>query len=349
MKQDLIEHLRCPRTGGRLRAESVVLMAGEVRGGELVNADGRHRYPIVDYVPRFVSDAGYTENFGLQWNQFRRTQLDSHSGVPISRERFYGFSGWTPEMLRGRRVLDVGCGAGRFTEIALQAGARVVAVDYSTAVDACRDNHRLHPNLDVVQADVYHLPFELGGFDFVYCFGVLQHTPDVRRAFMALPAQLRPGGRLAVDVYPRLKRHWLWPKYWLRPITTRIAPERLFRIVQAAVPRLLPVSDALARVPAVGHSLKYVIPVMNYRGAFPLSAEQLRDWALLDTFDMLSPRHDHPQSATTLAAWLEQAALEEVCVGRAGFLFGRGRRPTAAAPSEDAMASASTGPRGADA
>lgn len=326
VKHELLERLRCPLSGGRLRLEATVEEGGEVRSGTLVSADETCRYPIVEYVPRFVEDDNYASNFGFQWTRFRRTQLDSHSGVPVSRERFYRFSGWNPGMLEGRWVLDVGCGAGRFTEIALDAGARVVAVDYSAAADACWDNHRGHPGLDVLQADIYRLPFVLGKFDFVYCFGVLQHTPDVRAAFLSLPPQLRPGGRLAVDLYPRLRRNIIWPKYWLRPVTARVRPERLLRVVEALVPRLLPVSDLLGRVPGVGHNLRYAIPVMNYRGVFPLTGEQLREWAVLDTFDMLSARHDKPQTAESLRRWCEEAGLQEVWVGRRGFLIGRGRR-----------------------
>jgi len=118
--------------------------------------------------------------------------------------------------VRGRTVLDVGCGAGRFAEVALACGARVVAVDRSLAVEACQENLGAHSQLDVVQADVYRLPFAPECFDFVYCLGVLQHNADVKKAFMRLPRQLKPGGRLAVDVYPKLLLNWLWPKYWLR-------------------------------------------------------------------------------------------------------------------------------------
>jgi SAM-dependent methyltransferase len=252
--------------------------------------------------------------------------LDSSSGIPISHERFYRFTGWDASDLAGKWVLDVGCGAGRFTEIALAAGANVVALDYSEAVDACWANLGPHPRLHVVQGNIYQLPFEPGRFDFVYCLGVLQHTPDVHAAFRALPEQLHPGGGLAVDLYPRLRRNAFWSKYWLRPLTRHLKPELLFRAVQALVPWLMPASDLVRRIPVVGRKLAYAIPVVNYRGVYPLSEAQLREWAVLDTFDMLAPAHDHPQSMETLEQWMHEAGLRDIAVERVGFLVGRGRR-----------------------
>jgi SAM-dependent methyltransferase len=327
MKRELLEILRCPTTGARLRLVAGTVVDSEIQDGELVSESGGHRYRIENSIPRFVPEQTYADSFGLQWNRFRRTQLDSSSGVPISRDRFYRFTGWHPSELDGKWVLDVGCGAGRFAEVALGAGANVVALDYSGAVDACWANLCAHPRLHVVQGDIYKLPFEPGRFDFVYCLGVLQHTPDVHAAFRAIPPQLRPGGRLAVDLYPRLWRNALWSKYWLRPLTKRLDPKLLFRAVQALVPGLMRASDLVRRIPVVGRKLIYAIPVVNYRGVYALSEQQLREWAVLDTFDMLAPAHDHPQTRATLATWLREAALEEVWVDRIGFLVGRGQRP----------------------
>jgi SAM-dependent methyltransferase len=281
----------------------------EISAGALVTDDGSHTYPITDGVPRFVPRENYAASFGFQWNRFRRSQLDSCSGVPISRDRFFRYSGWRPEDLEGRLVLDVGCGAGRFAEIALDCGARVVALDYSSAVDACYANHVDRDRFTVLQADVYHLPLAPASFDFVYCFGVLQHTPDVARAFHALPRMLAPGGRLAFDVYPKLWRNVLWTKYWLRPLTSRMPAHQLFAIVQRWTPTLLRASDALAHFPLVGRKLRYLLPVANYSPDYPLSKSQLQEWAVLDTFDMLSPAHDHPQSLDTVRQWLVDAGL----------------------------------------
>src|SRR5213076_2284270 len=136
MTRGLLDLLRCPATGSRLTLADSVEEGGRVRSGVLAGGAGA-RYPIRDFVPRFVPEDNYAASFGMQWNRFARTQLDSASGHPISAGRFWHATGWTPSELAGQPVLDVGCGSGRFAEIALGAGARVVALDYSSAVDAC--------------------------------------------------------------------------------------------------------------------------------------------------------------------------------------------------------------------
>jgi len=317
---ELAIFLRCPSCGSR-----VDVTADEVRCTAC-----RRRAPLTDGIPRFVEPDNYAASFGLQWNHFARTQLDSHNRTTISRDRFLAQSGWTAQDLRGALVLDGGCGSGRFAEIALDLGAEVVAIDYSSAVDACRAN-LASPRLHVVQADLYDLPFAPGTFDFVYSFGVIQHTPDVRAAVAALTAQLKPGGRVAVDVYQASWRQVLHPKFWLRPVTSRMDPERLFSMVRTAAPPLLRLSRAWARVPLLGHVARRALPVANYEGVFPLDDDQLRDFAVLDTFDWLSPRFDQPQTAATLRRWLTELGLDDVTIEHPAHLTGRGRRPASAA------------------
>lgn len=314
MNADLLDILACPGCGGGLTLAP---------DGALTCTACRRSFPVVRQVPRFVPDDSYASSFGFQWNAFKKTQLDSHTGLPISRERFFRQSRWTAEELAGKRVLDLGCGAGRFAEIALSTGANVVAVDYSNATDACYANLGPHPRLSVVQADVYRLPFRPGSFDYVYCFGVLQHTPDPHGALLALVTALHEDGRIAVDFYPRLVLNVLWPKYWLRPFTRRLRPERLFTLVQSVVPKLLPLSRALAAVPLLGRRLRYALPIMTYHGVYAFDERQHREWAILDTFDMFAPAHDHPQSVATVRAWLEAARLRDIEVERQGQVVAR--------------------------
>jgi SAM-dependent methyltransferase len=324
MKPDLVARLRCPRSRQPLRVEEAQLGTDGIDSGWLVSDDGMHRYRIRQGIPRFVPVSNYADNFGLQWNHFSRTQLDSHSGHPISASRFWKATGWSADVLKDRWVLDAGCGAGRFAEVALSAGANVVALDYSSAVDACFNNLKHHPNLHVVQGDLYALPFVPESFSFVYSLGVLQHTPDVARAFAALPPCLAAGGQLCVDYYEKSLKSRLLPKYWLRPITKRLPKPTLFAGLERLVPGLLRVSRAVGRTPLAGGLLQRLVPVANYDGILPLNETQLREWALLDTFDWLAPAYDHPQTAVTARRWFEQAGLSDVEILKAGHLVARG-------------------------
>jgi len=326
LKQSLLGSLICTECGGDLttvsESDSLDIAAGNLRCIQCGCL-----YPIVNHVPRFSTPAHYADSFGFEWSRFRRTQLDSFSGTAISHDRFFRCTGWTVAELKDRRVLDAGCGAGRFAEVALKAGAEVFALDSSSAVDATWSNLSSHERLHVVQGDIYNMPFRQGIFDFVYCFGVLQHTPNVELAFSRLVPLLRLGGRLAVDAYPRSLLNLLWPKYWLRPFTKRLASERLLRWIAMLLPILFPLSDLCSRAPFIGRKLRHIVPVANYRLDFPqLTNEQLYEWALLDTFDMFSPRFDKPVSARMLARWFTKANLRDVQIFNPGLLVGRGER-----------------------
>jgi SAM-dependent methyltransferase len=259
----------------------------------------------------------------MQWNTFKATQLDSNTGKPISGDRFRASTGWEPEHVRNRLVLDAGCGAGRFAEIAASFGARVVAIYFSNAVDAAREN-LAGSNVEFIQADINALPFAPGTFPFVYCLGVIMHTPSPAQSFQALADITAPGGSLVVDVYPKLWRNAFFAKYWIRPITKRMSPELSLRIVRRVFPVLYPVSRVIARIPFVGHYLRYLIPVVNYEGVYDLDEGDLRAWGLLDTFDMWAPAYDQPQTKHAVASWFKSADFRDVEIFRRGFFVGRG-------------------------
>lgn len=325
MKSALLSRLRCPQSQQELCLDSEA--NPKAPEGWLVSADSRFHYPIRGSIPRFVPESNYADNFGLQWNRFAKTQLDSYSGHPISANRFWETTCWSPAEMRNKWVLDAGCGSGRFAEIALSTGATVVALDYSSAVDACWSNLKHHPKLHVIQANIYALPFKPKSFDFIYSLGVLQHTPDVARAFAALPPMLAPNGRICVDYYEKSLKSMLLPKYWLRPFTKLLPKQKLFALLEKLVPRLLIVSCLFGRTPALGKFLKRLIPVANYDGLLPLSKTALTEWALLDTFDWFSPAYDNPQTKKTVRRYMERARLEDVWVLKAGHLVARGRKP----------------------
>ena len=280
-----------PRTGGALLL------------GDEGNAAG---YPIINNIPRVCEPDNYTQSFGLQWNRFAATQIDrERCGSRQSEERFFVETGWKPEELAGLDILEVGSGAGRFSRVVLeQTHAKLWSVDYSNAVEAnLANNGAIAPErFRLFQASIYEMPFASDSFDKVFCLGVLQHTPDFEASVRALIDKAKPGGEIVVDFYP-IKGFWtkIHAKYMLRPITRRMSHERLLGIIERNATRLIRASRALDRVGL--NALTRFLPVCGVRGTLPpgLTEDQLREWVVLDTFDMFSPAYDNPQRVERVA------------------------------------------------
>ncbi|MFQ5874193.1 MAG: methyltransferase domain-containing protein, partial [Dehalococcoidia bacterium] len=203
MKPRLLELLVCPGCAGPFEVDSFdrAGQTDEVVEGILRCPCGR-TYPIVDTIPRIIDspftlfpefsrryadrlppvvpaikatdpNAGAIRNtrdsFGYQWTVFSEMVIDF-------RENFLSYIHPLDEsFFPGKVGFDVGCGFGRHIYNAATFGAEMVGVDISAAIDATRQNTRHLPNVHLVQADLYRLPFREGSFDFVYSIGVLPH------------------------------------------------------------------------------------------------------------------------------------------------------------------------------
>lgn len=257
----------------------------------------------------------YTQNFGLEWNKHSKLQLDKFSGTTLSRDRFYGASGWTKEELKGKKVLEAGCGAGRFTQIVLDAGAIVYAFDSSDSIYANQKNNK-HKNLHICKADIRNLPFKENSFDYVFCFGVLQHTPNPKESFDNLVRYLKPTGKIAVDIYPLFWKTFFTPKYYVRPFTRKRDPEKLYNFLKNYwVPFFLPISEFIRRIPLVGQKLRNIVPVENIRGIISSEDDEIiKEWAVLNTFDWFSARYDKPQRISNVKRWFKDSNLKNVKV-----------------------------------
>lgn len=310
MQLRLLDMLACPKCGGALSCDaSEIDNTGEVVAGNLDCASGAHQFPIEAGIPRFVPRENYADSFGYQWNRFRVEQIDSVNGTKLSEKRFYAETGWTSEWLAGKWVLDVGCGAGRFLDVAANSGAEVVGLDISKAIDAARANLAGRTNVHFVQASIYEAPFRSGAFDGCYCIGVVQHTPDPQLTMQVLPRMLRPGGRIAITAYERKPWTKLNTKYWLRPLTKRLDKQTLLAVIKGSMPLLFPLTDILFRLPFAGRVFQFTIPVANYVHEQSLSRQQRYDWAILDTFDMLSPQFDQPRTQQEVEQTLSAAGV----------------------------------------
>ncbi len=297
-----------PASGERLQLEIAKGNGDQIVEGTYRNASGDQIGRIVNGIPRFVEDEGYTGGFGMQWNRHRVVQLDSQTGSTYSMDRIVRNSGWERD-LSGQRVLEAGSGAGRFTEVLAETGADLRTFDFSSAVEANYRSNGARENVTVFQGDIYNIPYPDAYFDKVLCYGVLQHTPDVERTFKSLAAKVRPGGSLTVDVYPKTiwqMAHW---KYLMRPVTTRMDEEKLYRFVEWYAPKLMPLAKIARRFG--GKAGARLVPILDQSDKH-VSPEFQREWTILDTFDALSPAYDQPQTAKTIRRWYAECGFENV-------------------------------------
>lgn len=305
--------LICPSCGSRFKP--LVYSQSDDSPSWFICAENGHSFPLKNGIPRFVNPGNYAESFGFQWKKFSRVQLDSYNGTSFSEERFRSITDWTRDELAGKLILDAGCGAGRFSEIALKYDAALVAFDISDAVDAWREN--LSPTESLVcQASIYELPFPRGLFDYVYCIGVVQHTPYPLETIRALCRMVKPGGQISLWIYEHDWKSYLGTlgfKYALRPVLSRLSRAQQYSICNSMVDLFFPIVAFCKPRGLIGKIIMRLLPVASaHIQSVPLRLEDFKAWVLLDTFDMYSPVYDQPQTYKTVAGVLIDEDFENI-------------------------------------
>ena len=261
----------------------------------------------------FVAGADYAASFGQQWQEYRYTQVDSKNGTTISRDQFARVTGWTRADLDEQRVLDAGCGAGRYSEIVCALGGRVTSVDLSDAAFVAREllsNDRA----TVVRGNLLEPPFREGAFDKVFSIGVLQHTPDPLGVAKQLVRLVKPGGEIAIWMYHRKWFSPYLPKYLIRRVTNHLPGNTRSRVARMLVTAFTPVARLTPLLPAgvARRVFHRALPMASYWGLLPLTPERQREWSFLDTNDWLTPEYDLPKSFVELKGALEAAGAVDV-------------------------------------
>jgi SAM-dependent methyltransferase len=232
-------------------------------------------------------------------------------------------------------VLETGCGSGRFTEILLEAGAKVFACDMSRAVEANYVNIGPQEDYFVCQADINALPAPSNSFDIVLCIGVIQHTPKSEETIANLCRYVRPGGSVVLDHYT-YGYPVTFSRKVLRSLLVRV-PENWALRFSVAITRLLwPLHRSLwvnrrrKLVEGLHGRFLRLSPVVDYHDAYPqLSPELMLEWAMLDTHDTLTDVYKNFRSAEDISRCLEECGMTNIEVGLGGNgIEARARKPS---------------------
>ena len=131
----------------------------------------------------------YTDSFGVEWSEYPDIQLDSKKKYDwdISKSRLELVLGFPLDFLLNKKVIEIGCGPGRFSEILKKYCKDLTLVDSS---DAIKHNPAIHDkNIYSYQKDFTDEAFieeNKNKFDIVFCRGVIQHTEDRAKAIQSL-------------------------------------------------------------------------------------------------------------------------------------------------------------------
>ena len=260
-------------------------------------------FPEIRGVVRFVDSQNYADSFGYQWKRFSKTQLHPER----SERNFRNKARMREEDVRGKLVLDVGCGMGRFAEVATRWGGRVVGVDLSEAAEVAASNL---DGRDFVafQTDVFSLPFKHETFDCIYSIGVLHHTPNCEAAFKSLVPYLKPGGCIAIWLYSGYNK-WYRLSDEYRKITHRIPVKYLHAFLRVAVPPIYWLGRGLRATPIIGAPLAALLQYV-----FPVNQSLYPEIRVLDTLDWYSPKYQSKHTYEEVVRWFEACGLERLTV-----------------------------------
>lgn len=279
---ELVAQLRAPSTGAPLSYD----------GGtnQICSETGTESWPVLDGIPRFVSDE-HLKSFGDQWTTYEVAHDDE------DRATFVAKTGMPLEQMQGLRVLDAGCGGGRYSKICGEAGATVIGADHSRAVDKATQLCSHLSEVRFLQADLKQLPLEKESFDFAFSIGVMHHDADTRKVFDAVARLVKPGGRYSVWLY---RRNQWWQEAinsGLRSITKRLP-----------APILKPfchLGALLGGTPIINRTLNKVV---NF------SAHPNYENRVCDTFDWWAPDFQYHHSVEELSIWFHDAGFGQLQV-----------------------------------
>ena len=317
MRRRTLDLLRCPECGSRVVLRSVASGSeGRVEEGLLGCAECGREYPVSGSVPRFRTSSGSetgpatARRFQVQWRRFQAIERSSKDQ----------FQDWIHPIeeafLKGKTVLDVGCGMGRFTRCFAEAGAGyVVGLDLGDSVDVAQDLYGNLENVDFVQADIMNMPFG-PVFDLASSIGVLHHLPQPRLGFERMVQTVHSRGHVFAWVYGRENNGFIvrFVSPVRRKVTSRIPDRALSALSFVLAAGLHPVLKLLYRPVGRFRALRFLRKILFY---YPylhwLSGYGFRHTQVV-IYDHLTAPVAHYIAEDEFRSWFSAAGCSEVVV-----------------------------------
>jgi 2-polyprenyl-3-methyl-5-hydroxy-6-metoxy-1,4-benzoquinol methylase len=264
-------------------------------------------YPVKFGIPRFINALSNDEEQVKRSFHLEHTRhLDSQHlhFTPKLVDQWLQDVQLPAEYFKGKLILDAGCGSGRWTYALASLGATVVAVDLTDAgVEVTYAATAEMPNVAVLQASVFNLPFRPESFDFVMSWGVLHHTPNTKAAFDRIVPFVKRGGTLYVMVY---ERHNPWKFIWtdlIRRVLRWFPEEQRYRLCRLFIIR----SRVLFWL--LRHRI-ICVPCPKEASSLDISTMQL------GLYDAYAPVFNHLHSRQEVESWFRAYRFEQICLTR---------------------------------
>ncbi len=247
-----------------------------------------------------VADFKRTEqSFSIQWQQFEYEDRTWGLEVKDRVDHFLHEFQLSADELRGKKILDGGCGNGKFTCAVSAFGQEMFGMDQSTSpIRAIEKKHtfagKQSPLVHFVQGNVFYPPFRDNFFDHIYSSGVLHHTPDTYKAFKSLIPILKKDGKYYILLYKKRSQIIEIPLEIIRTITTRMYLEKLYRLIYCLVPFFLVIRKM----------------IWLLRGRWVKADFTRREEALV-LFDTFSPKYRYTHTTKEVVDWYKKLNLSD--------------------------------------
>lgn len=268
--------------------------------------------------------------FGFEWNKYQVTTREEDlvtlavlTGIDRSLYRTMQFADVFTHMptpaeaaaldtsfLRGKRVLEVGCGMGKYVRTVADCGGEAFGLDLSHSLERARRDLGERDDVHLVRGNILEPPFRDGVFDYVYSVGVLHHTPDCHQAFRNSAVLVREGGHLSVWLYPteRITTRYARLVHFvqddlMRPISCRLSPQILYRLCRV-LGRMTFLRDKAARA---GNQR-----LAQFYALFAVGAHPEPEIAAFLNFDWYGPQYRSYHSEDELLGWYREAGYRNV-------------------------------------